>query len=110
MSQIGKVDSTHEMFQPAKRALRIVSPALVANRHGTHEEKQLWMKQRQELLKVQPPREPAQRHPRSPITSLARRLKPCQCSLEQIVARLAIDPALRAILNQEPPEWSQPTE
>jgi hypothetical protein len=106
---IGQLNTTHPMYQPDRRAPRVVRRALIPDRNGSHEEKQLWMRERQERLKAKPPRKPATREPRSPIVKLACKLKPCQCSLDQIVERLANDPELRAILNQEPPKWSEPT-
>jgi hypothetical protein len=97
---IGQLDTSHAMYQPGRRAPKVTPRALIPDRQGSHEEKQLWMKERQERLRNKP--KSATRQPRSPIAILGRKLNPCQCSLDQIIQRLEIDPELRAILTQEP--------
>jgi hypothetical protein len=68
-------DIIHDMYLPDKRAERIVPRALIPDRYGNHEEKQLWMRDRQERLRLNPPRLQANRAPNSIIVKLAEQLK-----------------------------------
>jgi hypothetical protein len=99
MSLLDLHDTAHDMYLPDKRAKKHVAPnrataLVIPNPHGTHEQKEAWMRQRQRLK--------AERHENSLVCQLARQLKPvlfpvepCQCTVEQIQARIKADPELR---------------